>query len=503
MDEGENGENSMSYVWKEDSECNLAWCSPTLGCGKADDGALYKGRRVSSEPSKFPFSIMTSSNALRTIGLQHVARGVGRSTDLVISKASGSYVYTVEGNKYLDLTAGIGVTSTGHCHPKIVKAAQEQVGNLIHGQVNLFIHEPMVKLIEKLKPIMPSKELDTFFFWNSGAEAVEAAIKLARHATGKHNIIVMQGSYHGRTIGTMALTTSKTIYSTGFGPLMPGVYVTPFPYTLHSPTQKALPPGTFRDDLTTEYAIEQLELLLKQQTAPSDTAALIMESVLGEGGYVVPPKEYVQKVREICTKHGILFIADEVQSGFGRTGKYFAIEHTDVVPDIMVMAKGIASGFPISGIVSRKEIMDKQPPGSMGGTYSGNAVACAAAIATLEVMEEENLLLNVQERSEEIFGRLRQELSPLLEKHDIQVDIRGLGLMIGVEFYGNGLSKLHEKLNSKVSEAIVGQCFKNDMLVLTTSVYDTMRFIPPLNISKEDTMIAMDILMKSVKEVIN
>ncbi|ORX94623.1 hypothetical protein K493DRAFT_407920 [Basidiobolus meristosporus CBS 931.73] len=446
---------------------------------------------------------MASSNALRTLGLQHIARGVGRSTNLVISKASGSYVYTVEGKKYLDLTTGIGVTSTGHCHPKVVKAAQEQVGKLVHGQVNLFFHEPMVKLIEKLKPIMPSKQLDTFFFWNSGAEAVEAAIKLARHATGKHNIIVMQGSYHGRTVGTMSLTTSKTIYSAGFGPLMPGVYVTPFPYTLHSPTQKAVPQDTLRHDLCIEYAIEQLELLLKQQTAPSDTAALIMESVLGEGGYVVPPKEYVQRVREICDKHGILLIADEVQSGFGRTGKYFAIQHADVVPDIMVMAKGIASGFPISGIVSRKELMDKQPPGSMGGTYSGNAVSCAAAIATLEVMEEENLLKNVQERSKEIFSRLNNELVPLLQQHDIKVDVRGLGLMIGVEFYGNGLAGLQKKLNSKVSDAVAGQCYQNDMLVLTTSVYDTIRLIPALNITKEESAIALDTLIKSAKEVLN
>ncbi|KAK9710686.1 hypothetical protein K7432_008261 [Basidiobolus ranarum] len=446
---------------------------------------------------------MASSNTLRTLGLKHIARGIGRSTDLVISKAAGSYVYTVEGKKYLDFTTGIGVTSTGHCHPKVVKAAQDQIGNLIHGQVNIFFHEPMIKLIEKLKPIMPSKELDTFFFWNSGAEAVEAAIKLARHATGKHNVIVMQGSYHGRTIGTMSLTTSKTIYGSGFGPLMPGVYVAPFPYTLHSPTQKGISQDSLRHDLTTEYAIEQLELLLKQQTAPSDTAALIMESVLGEGGYVVPPKEYVQKVRELCDKHNILLIADEVQSGFGRTGKYFAIEHADVVPDIMVMAKGIASGFPISGIVSRKELMDKQPPGSMGGTYSGNAVSCAAAIATLQVMEEEDLLGNVAARSQEIFGRLNEALPPLLNKRDIQVDIRGAGLMVGLEFYGKGLEELQKKLNSKVSDAVAQHCFQKDMLVLTTSIYDTMRLIPPLNITKEDNQIGIEKLIESVQEVIN
>lgn len=210
---------------------------------------------------------------------------------------------------------------------------------------------------------MPDPSLDTFFFWNSGAEAVEAAVKLARHATGRQNVIVVQGSYHGRTMGTMAMTKSKTIYGEGFGPHMPGVFTTPFPYW----HQMGLPPSTPTETLVAN-ALHQFELVLQQQTAPRDTAAFVIEPVLGEGGYLPAPAAYLEGVKKICEKHGILFVADEVQSGFGRTGTYFAIQHSQVVPDIMIMAKGIANGFPLSGIVSRKELMDKQSPGSMGGT---------------------------------------------------------------------------------------------------------------------------------------
>ena len=255
----------------------------------------------------------------------------------------------------------------------------------------------MLDLIERLKPKMPSAELDTFFFANSGAEAVENAVKLARHATKRPNIIVFQGSYHGRTLGTMALTTSKTIYSAGFGPLIPGVHVAPFPYHQQWSAHKA-DPTKFDAEWCSQESLNQLEILLKQRSHPEETAAILLEPVQGEGGYIAPPASFMQGLRKICDKHGILLIADEVQSGFGRTGKMFAIEHTGVTPDIMVMAKGIASGYPISGIVSRKELMDRQPAGSMGGTYSGNAVACAAAKATLEIFEEENIIENVNAR---------------------------------------------------------------------------------------------------------
>ena len=339
---------------------------------------------------------------------------------------------------------------------------------------------------------MPHPTLDTFFFWNSGAEAVEAAVKLARQATKKQNIIVAQGSYHGRTFGTMAMTRSKTIYSEGYGPLMPGVFSVPFPYCAQcSAATSNLPQWGYKNCCMEPIA--QLELLLKRETAPSDTAAIVIEPVLGEGGYVPPPAEYLAKVRDICDKNGILLIIDEVQSGFGRTGKMFAIEHWDVRPDIMVMAKGIANGFPLSAIVSRKELMDMQNPGSMGGTYAGNAVACAAGVAVTKVFREEKILDNVIARGAE----LKAALKALVQRTGINQmihDVRGLGLMLAMEFVNaNGQDNVASRVQAK--------CMEKGLLVLTTSIYDTLRFIPPLNISKEDMEKGILIIQESIEEV--
>ncbi|KAK6497834.1 hypothetical protein TWF481_012234 [Arthrobotrys musiformis] len=337
-----------------------------------------------------------AATARAAFGVQHIAKGIGRLSNVVLTRGAGSFVWTDEGRKLLDFTAGIGVTNLGHCHPKVTAAAQSQLSTLVHGQVNIAMHEPMLSLIEKLKPVMPDPSLDTFFFWNSGAEAVEASIKLARMATKRQNVIVMQGSYHGRTFGTMGLTKSKTVYSSGFAPFMPGVLTAPFPYC----TQCAVAAGneTVGFENCCGNPIHELKVLLKQQSAASDTAAILIEPVLGEGGYVVPPPGFLPAVRKLCDEHGILLILDEVQSGFGRTGKYFAAEHWNVRPDILVMAKGIANGLPLSGIAANKELMDRQNPGSMGGTYGGNAVACAAGVACAEVMQEEKVLENVAAR---------------------------------------------------------------------------------------------------------
>ncbi|ORZ15363.1 pyridoxal phosphate-dependent transferase [Absidia repens] len=429
---------------------------------------------------------MTSK--LAQFGKRHIAKGIGRSTELVIEKAKGTYVWSVEGKKYLDLTTGIGVTNTGHCHPTVVKAVQDQAANLSHGQVNIFYQKPMLDLIEGLKPKMPHSSLDTFFFWNSGSEAVEAAVKLARHATKKQNIIVFQGSYHGRTMGTMALTTSKTVYGKGFGPLMPGVHVCSYPYFQQWAAHKA-DPTKFDAEWCGAEALHQLDLVLKQRSDPEDTAAILIEPVQGEGGYVVPPKNFLTGLREICDKHNILLICDEVQSGFGRTGKMFAVEHFGVRPDILVMAKGIASGYPLSAIVSTKELMDTQPPGSMGGTYSGNAVACAAANATLQVFKDENILENCNARSEQFFSTLKAKVPGLLP-NNIKVDIRGLGLMIGIEFLD---------APKGFANAVAQEAFDLDTIVLTTSIYETLRLIPPLNITKEETDLALERIVASIE----
>jgi len=362
---------------------------------------------------------------------------------------------------------------------------------------------------------MPDPSLDSFFFWNSGSEAVEAAIRMARIFTHRQNIICMQGGYHGRTFGAVAVTKSKTIYSVGVAPLMPGVFSIPYPFW-HSSN---LPPTTLPQTLTAN-SLYQLELLLAQQTAPSDTAAIIVEPVLGEGGYVPAPPEFLQGLRKVCDEHGIMLIVYEVQSGFGRTGSYFAIEESGVRPDILVMAKGLGNGFPISGVVSRTELTDQLKPGSLGGTYAGNAVCCAAAVAVANVMKEENILENVQARSNELFSALNAlKYDPNLRPHIL--DVRGRGLMVAVEFTSpsspgaeydhavphhissnttgsNGQITHPEQLASRVAK----RCIEKGMLLLTTSMYEVVRFIPPLNISKQDLAKGCAIFGEAVREVV-
>jgi len=373
----------------------------------------------------------------------------------------------------------------GHCHPHVVNAIKNQAEKLLHGQVSVVLHTPMLDLVKKLLEITPSS-LDTFFFWNSGAEAVEASIKLARHATNKPNIIVFDGSFHGRTVGTMSLTTSKTIYRAGYGPLMPGVAVSSFPYLYRAHKRYG---KNYTEDQCVSHSLEDLEVLLHTQCAPSETAALLIEPVLGEGGYIPAPKSFLQGLREISKKHKILLIADEVQSGFGRTGTYFTIEQSSVIPDILIFAKGVASGMPLSGIVSTQELMSKQPAGSMGGTYAGNAVSCAAAVATIEVFQRDNILENVRVRSKQLISGLRS----LKEKYpDVIGDVRGLGLMIGVEF-----AYQKEYIASKISK----HCLGNNLMLLTCSIYDTIRFIPPLTVSAEEIQIALKTFENALKAI--
>ncbi|PRP73501.1 hypothetical protein PROFUN_02510 [Planoprotostelium fungivorum] len=422
---------------------------------------------------------------------KHLSPGVGKMTNLEIEKGRGAWVWTTDGKKYLDLTSGIGVTNTGHCHPKIVQAAQDQVAKMIHAQVNIVYHRPMLDLIKRLETIMPAG-LDRFFFWNSGSEAVEAAVKLARHYTKKQNIISFKGGYHGRTFGAMALTTSKTIYRAGYGPLMGGVFHTPYPYCKQCPVSIATD-GKYNVDNCCNNPLLELEQLFKMGSAPSETAAVIIEPVLGEGGYVTPPQGFLKALKDLCHKNNVLLIADEVQSGFGRTGKFFAVEHYDVVPDILIFAKGIASGFPLSGIASTYDIMASQPAGSMGGTYAGNAVSCAVACATIDAMKEEKMLENTQIRGEQLMSGLRS----LQKKYDVISDVRGLGLMVGVEFNPKKTDV------TKIADAISKECYNRNMLLLTTSIFETLRFIPPLNVTGEEIDTALDIFERSLETVLH
>jgi len=406
-----------------------------------------------------------------------------RLTPIVAERAEGAIIYDQDGTRYLDFTCGIGVTNTGHCHPRVVRAIQEQAARLLHGQANIVFHPPLLELVDELRTVVP-QELDCFFFSNSSAEAVEGAIKLARHATGRPNVIVFQGSFHGRTALTMALTTSKTVYRAGYGPLPAGVFVAPYPYVYRY--------GWTAEE-TEAFCLRELEFLLKTQTAPAETAAILVEPVLGEGGYVVPTPGFLAGLRRICDRHGILLIADEIQSGLGRTGKWFAIEHFGVVPDVMVMAKGLASGLPLSGVAARRELMERWVPGSHGGTYGGNAVACAAAVATIRAIREEGLLENAQRMG----ARLMEALRGLQDEFPVVGDVRGLGLMVASEFTGPDGSPATD-----LAKAVVKGCLKRHLMLLTCGPWDnTIRWIPPLIVTLEQVEEAVAIFREAVAEV--
>ncbi len=406
---------------------------------------------------------------------QHLSPVWSRYTDILVDRAEGAYIYASDGRRYLDFTSGIGVTNTGHCHPEVVAAAQQQVGNLIHGQVNIVYHRPLIDLANELLTVVPVG-LQSFFFGNSGAEAVEAALKLARQATGKPNIIVFQGSFHGRTVGTMSLTTSNTIYRLGYQPLMAGVFVAPYPYAYRfgwTPEQSA------------EFCLRELRHLLVTQTAPSETCAVLVEPVLGEGGYVPPPSGFLQGVQQICSEHDLLFIVDEVQSGFGRTGRWFGYQHYGVEPDVMIMAKGLASGFPLSGIATRPDLMEKWIPGSHGGTYGGNAVSCAAAAATIRVIREEKLVENSARMGEYLLAGLRL----IQQRYEGIGDVRGLGLMVAAEF-----TTVQGKPDTDTAKAVRVKCLERGLMLLTCGPYgNVVRWIPPLIVTQEQIDEALEI----------
>lgn len=413
----------------------------------------------------------------------HIASVWSRAFSVMVDHGEGVYLIDTNGRRYIDFTSGIAVTSTGHAHPKVVKAIQDQAARLIHGQANIVYHKPMLELVDEMSSIIAWPELSEYFFSNSGAEIVEAAVKLSKQVTGRQNVIVFTGSFHGRTHLTMTMTTSKTIYRSGYQPLVAGVFVAPYPYTYRLKMD---------DADTTDYCIHELKRLLKSQTAPDETACIVIEPVLGEGGYVVPPVEFVKELRALCDQHGILLVADEVQSGMGRTGKWFASEHFGVQPDVLITAKGIASGMPLSALVTRKDLMAKWIPGSHGGTYGGNAVACAAAVATIRAMKEERLVENSLARG----TQLLTELLKLQQEFPSIGDVRGLGLMVATEFSRDG------EPDTDMSKAVVKAAFERGLMLLTCGTYDNViRWIPPLVVSKEEIDEALQVFASALDAV--
>ena len=397
-----------------------------------------------------------------------------RSYPLVAKEGRGVVVTDVDGNEFFDFSSGIAVTSTGHCHPDVVAAIQRQAGELIHMSGTDFYYESLVTLAERLSKIAPMPGPHRVYYGNSGAEAVECALKLARYHTRRQQIIAFFGAFHGRTMGAVSLTASKPQQKRRFGPLVPGITHVPFPDIYRKGEQDALACARFIE-----------EKLFKTTVPPEEVAAIFVEPVQGEGGYVPAPPVFMRELRRICDENGILLVADEVQSGMGRTGKWWAIEHTGVQPDIVCSAKGIASGMPLSVTITKAEVMD-WVPGSHASTFGGNPVCIAASLATLDVIEREGLLRN----TEEVGNYMLRRMADWPKKHKLVGDVRGLGLMIGVELVTDKQTK--ERASAE-RDRVVELAFERGVLFLGCGP-NTVRIAPPLITTKEQADVAVDVL---------
>ncbi len=410
-----------------------------------------------------------------------------RGYPLVARKGEGAIVEDVDGNRYLDFTAGIAVVATGHCHPRVVEAIQQQAARLIHMSGTDFYYEELAALAEKLDEIAPGDVPRRVSFGNSGAEAVEGAIKLARYATGRDKIIAFFGSFHGRTMGALSLTSRKAVQRAKFGPLIPGVIHAPYPYCYRCPY------GQTPDNCAVE-CVKHIEDTLLQTIAPAEeTAAIVVEPVQGEGGYVVPPQKFFDELARVAHANGILLVFDEVQSGMGRTGKMWAADHFGMVPDILTVAKGIASGMPLGATVARADLMT-WPPGAHASTFGGNPVACAAALVTIELLQRE-----LVENARVMGGYLMARMRPWPARFPIVGDVRGLGLMLGIEIVRDQATK--EKA-AAWRDRVVTLCFERGLLVLGAGD-NTLRLCPPLVINRDQCDFALDTLEACLKQVVS
>lgn len=403
--------------------------------------------------------------------------------NLLADRAEGVYLYGRDGRRYLDFLAGFGACNAGHNHPRIVAAAREQMERMVHAPVGVIAHEPLLRLAWELRQITPG-QADTFFFGNSGSEAVDGALKLARYAAERPAIIAFLGGFHGRTMGSVAVTTSKVKYRAGHGPLLPDVYFARFPYPYRSSAPE--------EEACVQESLEDIERLFEYVVAPDEVAAFLVEPIQGEGGYVIPPRSWLAALRDICDRHGILLIFDEVQTGFGRTGEWFAAQAFDVEPDIVCMAKGIANGFQLGAIGARREIMGKWGAASHGTTYGGNPIACAAALATLDVIREEGLLENTRVQGDymlDVLDELKTEVPTV-------GDVRGIGMMIAVEFIEPGTDK---EPNGEVVRRILDRALEDGLLLYPCGHWtQTIRLIPSLTITREQVDEGLDIFRRAV-----
>jgi 4-aminobutyrate aminotransferase len=419
---------------------------------------------------------------------KYVSPSYTRSYPLVAKRGRGIVVEDVDGNEFFDFSAGIAVTSTGHCHPEVVSAIQKQAGELIHMSGTDFYYESLVTLAERLTKIAPMPGPHRFYYGNSGAEAIECALKLARYHTKRQQVIAFFGAFHGRTMGALSLTASKPQQKRRFSPLVPGVTHVRYPDVYRG--CEGGPQDGEKFALGCARYIE--DKLFKTILAPEEVAAIFVEPIQGEGGYVVAPTIFMQELRRICDKHGILLVVDEVQSGIGRTGKWFAVEHTGVHPDIVCMAKGIASGMPLGVTMSKADLMD-WVPGSHASTFGGNPVCIAAALATLEVIEKEGLLRS----SQEVGDHMQKRMADWPRKHRIVGDVRGRGLMIGVEIVKDQATR---EYGASERDRIVELAFERGVLFLGCGP-STVRIAPPLIVTKEEADVAIDVLEEAIASV--
>lgn len=431
------------------------------------------------------------SEALLKIRKQNVTDAVGMLAPVFVDRAEGAMVQDIDGNIFVDFVAGIGVLNIGHTHPEVVDAVKNQCDKYFAPNINVFNYEQYPKLAEKLNEIIPIDGEKKTILVNTGAEANENAIKLARRFTGRTEIVAFSGGFHGRTYMTMALTSKVRPYKFNFGPLPQGVHRFPYPYCYRC-TYKMEPDSC---DIYCAKIFEESFFL--EYVAPESIAAIILEPILGEGGFVLAPASFIKIIRELCDKYGILLIADEIQTGYYRTGKTFACEHWGVKPDIVVSAKSVAGGIPVACVTARKDIMESVYPGELGGTYSGNALATASALKVLEVMERDDFgskALHIGKIMEEKLGQMK-------EKYSIIGDVRGIGAMIAVEFVKDRITKEPAKAETK---AIIAESMNNGAVFLSAGVRDNcIRFLPPLVITDEQLEAGLAILDKSIGKVTN
>ena len=409
---------------------------------------------------------------------QFVARGVSSSMNVFAAKADGAIIEDVDGNRYIDFAGGIGAMNIGHARPEVTKAIAEQAANFTHTCFSVMMYESYVALAERIVKVTPGNFAKKAIFFNSGAEAVENAVKIARYATGRPAIITFDNAYHGRTLMTMTMTAKVNPYKYRFGPYATEVYRAPFPY----PYRMNMSPQD-----ASAYCIQELERMFIGEVAPDQVAAIVIEPVQGEGGFMVAPPGFLKALKAICEKHGILFVADEIQSGFCRTGQMFAVEHDQVAPDLMIVAKSMGAGMPISGVVGRADIMDAPPPGTLGGTYSGNPVACAAALAVLDLYEKEDLAA----RSREVGQAVIERFLKLQEKYALVGDVRGLGGMVAMELVKDRRTK---EPDSHAASDILAAAHQRGLVLIKAGMYDNvLRVLVPLCVTNEQLQQGLDI----------